>query len=599
MKQNMVKRIMSGVLAAAMVFSSLTVSTATTAKAATQVNLQEGTEYIIVSKKSNKAITVKDNSKNDNAKIVQMSVTESASQIWTLDSDGKGYYQLVNKNSGKALDVPNSSKEEGKAMIQWSKGNGDNQKWKISHEGNGYYRITPKLSSKFGLNVSGNSTKDGAEIIQWNYGNGSDNSKWEIREVKKQSSNSNGVLRLEAEDGATNGIMNVAGASGGKMVGDIEDWNNPRDPQISFSYKIECDKTGDYTVRVYYASAENRSLAWYNIPNGYKYDYSTFNCPSTGDWTTVGKPVETKVTLQKGTNELGFGGSSGWGPNVDYIEILGLNETSSDSIRFEAEDCGYKNGAKVMNASNASGGKMLGDLGDWPNGGGAFGFTVKCNTTGNYEVRVGYATAEDRTLAIINEPNGYKTHIHEVPCKSTGGWTTTGEAKGQIYLAEGTNYITVSSVSAWAPNVDYIEILGLNNSGESVLRLEAEDGTSASIMNVPEASGGKMVGDIEDWDNPYSPDMSFGYQIKCNKTGRYKVRIYYASDENRGLVWYNVPNGYKFNYGTVACPSTGGWTKVGEPAEAEIYLEEGTNSLGFGGNNGWGPNVDYIEIIGL
>lgn len=186
MKMKKAKQIVSGLMAAAMIVSSVAVVPPTTASAATTVsagNLQEGKNYIIVSKKSGKAMMVKDGSTSENANIVQQPINESNSaQIWTLDYDNNGYYQIVNKKSGMALDIPNSSKKEGEKIIQWGKGNGDNQKFKIEDVGNSYCRISPKISSGYALNVEGNKTNDGAYIIQWTY-DGKDNEKWQFREV--------------------------------------------------------------------------------------------------------------------------------------------------------------------------------------------------------------------------------------------------------------------------------------------------------------------------------------------------------------------------------------------------------------------------------
>lgn len=176
------KRVVAWLLTFVMLISIFATVSTTTVMAAAADDLREGVNYIIVSKKSGKALTVEGYTDSNNAGICQMPVGNYASQVWMLDSDNNGYYQIVNKFSGKVLDVPWASTEAGAEIAQYNKGNGDNQKWKITDEGNGYCRITPKLVSGFGLNIEEASTENGAKLIQWNYA-GADNELWEFRVI--------------------------------------------------------------------------------------------------------------------------------------------------------------------------------------------------------------------------------------------------------------------------------------------------------------------------------------------------------------------------------------------------------------------------------
>lgn len=139
-----------------------------------------GSEYLILSKNSGKALAVANGSTDNNAGIVQTIVTRDDAQIWTLQDAGDGYFNLVNKKSGKALDIPGASTTAGTQAIQWAGNAGDNQKWKFTASGS-YYTIGAKHAEANGLvlNVTGARVDDGAAIIQWNR-SGADNELWTL-----------------------------------------------------------------------------------------------------------------------------------------------------------------------------------------------------------------------------------------------------------------------------------------------------------------------------------------------------------------------------------------------------------------------------------
>lgn len=147
-------------------------------------SLSTGTNYMIVSKSSGKALAVENASTADNALLVQATVTQDDSQIWTVQDAGNGYYYLINKKSGKAIDMPGASTTAGTQALQWSLNYNDNQKWNFTAAGDGYYTISAKHTqgSDLVLNVSGAQINDGAGIIQW-YRSGADNEQWRLVEV--------------------------------------------------------------------------------------------------------------------------------------------------------------------------------------------------------------------------------------------------------------------------------------------------------------------------------------------------------------------------------------------------------------------------------
>ena len=148
-------------------------------------DLVDGANYMLVSAKNGKAMTVRDNSAENNVGICMMPAERYASQVWRLEKGADGYFVFVNAHSGKAMNVPgNAINNAGTAIIQWTKEGNNNEKWAITDTDDGYYRITPQGNDAFGLNINANSNADGASVIQWNY-TGAENEKWRFVKVEQ------------------------------------------------------------------------------------------------------------------------------------------------------------------------------------------------------------------------------------------------------------------------------------------------------------------------------------------------------------------------------------------------------------------------------
>ena len=144
--------------------------------------IQDNTNYQIISKSSNKAMTIKDYSDKNAEEVVQMEVSGYESQVFTLTKKDDGYYQIINYHSKKALNIFGGSNEAGAKLIQYTAGNEDNEKWIIEAVGDGFWRITPKMSQNMGLNVEADSKEQGANIVQFPF-DGNDNNKWRFRYI--------------------------------------------------------------------------------------------------------------------------------------------------------------------------------------------------------------------------------------------------------------------------------------------------------------------------------------------------------------------------------------------------------------------------------
>jgi hypothetical protein len=138
-------------------------------------NLSAGT-YSIISKQSNKALSLNGWGQNNGNNIIQWSYIGFENQHWELEHLGNNVFKIKSKYSNKALDVSNVSTNNRANIHQWDYVGGDNQKWKIQPVGDGYYRLLAVHSSK-ALSVNRNLTTNGANIHQWEYV-GASSQKW-------------------------------------------------------------------------------------------------------------------------------------------------------------------------------------------------------------------------------------------------------------------------------------------------------------------------------------------------------------------------------------------------------------------------------------
>jgi hypothetical protein len=82
---------------------------------------------------------------------------------------------------------------------------------------------------------------------------------------------------------------------------------------------------------------------------------------------------------------------------------------------------------------------------------------------GKYELQVTYFTAQNRQMFVCVN-NGTKI---TATFESTGGWTaaTAATKRMEVTLKSGTNTITLGGDSGWAPYVDKIALLPVDNDG--------------------------------------------------------------------------------------------------------------------------------------
>lgn len=137
--------------------------------------------FRVVNVGSGLALDVAEASTNEGADIVQMPVSESESQVWSLNYNGRGHFRLTNQLSELVLDVPDESTADGIALIQWQDLDGDNQGFRPIDVGRGRYHLRNQNSEKLVGVVTGSTEAGAGATIEQRAATGGDEQLWELR----------------------------------------------------------------------------------------------------------------------------------------------------------------------------------------------------------------------------------------------------------------------------------------------------------------------------------------------------------------------------------------------------------------------------------
>ncbi|MGV9309852.1 glycosyl hydrolase family 95 catalytic domain-containing protein [Nonomuraea sp. NPDC003727] len=125
----------------------------------------KATTFILVNRRSGKAVEVSGSSTTAGTGLIQTTDQGSPSQRWQLTDLGSRVYTLKNVNSGLLADVSGGSTADDVPIIQWGDAGGTNQQWMLIDTGDGYFKIGNVRSGKV-IGVRGDSTADLAVIVQ-------------------------------------------------------------------------------------------------------------------------------------------------------------------------------------------------------------------------------------------------------------------------------------------------------------------------------------------------------------------------------------------------------------------------------------------------
>lgn len=278
-------------------------------------SINSGANYILVSKRSGKAIEVPGYSTVDGAAIDQWAINGGGNQIWRVDDTGGGSYKITNTINTKALDVAGYSTAAGGLIDQWTDNGGLNQRFTLQAVAGGYYKIISKSSGLL-LDVSGNSAADGGAILQWTDTN-ADNQLWTL---VKQSDGGGSVAftkQIEAESYTSNNgvaLETTADTGGGQNVGwiDANDW-------LAYA-NINFPTSGSYKVEYRVASPSGATLSL-DLNSG-STQLGQVSIPATGGWQSW-TTVSQTVNINAGTYSVGvFAVTGGW--NINWIKFTKL-----------------------------------------------------------------------------------------------------------------------------------------------------------------------------------------------------------------------------------------------------------------------------------
>jgi hypothetical protein len=97
---------------------------------------------------------------------VQATAGSSATQDWTLVSEGSNYYEIKNAASGLVLGVSAEGIAAGADALIWGDNGTSDHLWQVISQGGGQYKIK-NYNSGLVLGVQNESTASGAQVLQW------------------------------------------------------------------------------------------------------------------------------------------------------------------------------------------------------------------------------------------------------------------------------------------------------------------------------------------------------------------------------------------------------------------------------------------------
>ncbi|MFG2374238.1 CBM35 domain-containing protein [Streptomyces sp. NPDC048504] len=211
---------------------------------------------------------------------------------------------------------------------------------------------------------------------------------------------------------------------------------------------------GYYTVSTDYTSAGGSTALALNGTTVATYG------SSGGSATTS----STKLYLTAGINRVKISPNSGATTVLSDLKVTGAGSTTGVTT-YQAENATLAGAAVTQTDSWASGGKNVGYIGNTSANTLTFG-SVSAAAAGRYTVVVHYANndragtgnyntnVESRT-ADLSVNGGTATTL---TFRNSYSWSDYWTLPTTVTLTAGTNTLKLSNSSAWAPNIDYIEV---------------------------------------------------------------------------------------------------------------------------------------------
>ena len=180
-----------------------------------------------------------------------------------------------------------------------------------------------------------------------------------------------------------------------------------------------------------------------------------------GEKVTAAPGRAQRLYLVAGNNRIAMTAKNA---SVRSLDVSGAGSTSG-TLSYEGASATLAGGAKLVDSAHASAGSYIGWLGNSASS--TAGFTVDAPKSGRYMLVVHYAHNDRR-----DNGHSYNTDImsrtaditvgtaapQKVTFKNTWGWDDYWTVGVPVDLKKGSNKLTFGNASAWAPNVDRIEL---------------------------------------------------------------------------------------------------------------------------------------------
>ncbi|MDN4618046.1 CBM35 domain-containing protein [Paenibacillus sp. PsM32] len=290
----------------------------------------------------------------------------------------------------------------------------------------------------------------------------------------------NSSNRYEAEYAKLNGTAKVTYGSNTGYSGTyfVEGYGNTNNASTEFI--VSAPTNGYYNLNLGYSAGPfsnaptTRQLKL--VLNGS--DLTTVNLDSTANWNTWNTKT-TSVFLNAGINRISYNAfttDESDAVNLDYLEIS-PNTTAINSYEAENNSNLLGGTAIVTDDAAASGGKYVGYIGNGASNTLQFN-DITAPKAGKYRMVVTFANAE------VKGEHSYNNNVVERVATitvngdqaqspnffNTRQWNNYKTMVFDVNLKAGTNTIKFTNVSAYAPNIDRIQIAMpiINNTGNSI-----------------------------------------------------------------------------------------------------------------------------------
>lgn len=180
-----------------------------------------------------------------------------------------------------------------------------------------------------------------------------------------------------------------------------------------------------------------------------------------GETVTAAPGRPLRLYLVAGNNRIA---TTAQNASVRSLDVSGAGSTT-DTLSYEGASAGLAGGARLVDSPHASAGSHIGWLGNSPES--TAEFTVDAPRPGRYLLVVHYAHNDRR-----DNGHAYNTDImsrtaditvgadapRKVTFKNTWSWDDYWTLGVPVDLKQGANKVTFGNASAWAPDIDRIEV---------------------------------------------------------------------------------------------------------------------------------------------